>query len=64
MTKVMKIAESVYPMYLLEKYLLQWFKNHDKKTWFRWINELPDNFKNNIPLVLIIDVKNKVINEL
>lgn len=63
-TKVMKIAEAAYPMYLLEKWLLQWFKNHAKDTWFRWINELPDNYKDNIPLVLIVDVKNKVIKDL
>lgn len=63
-TKVMKLAEKAYPMFLLEKFLSQWFKNHSKETWFRWINELPDNFKDNIPMVLIVDTKNKVISEL
>lgn len=63
-TKVMKIAEKAYPMFLLRTYLRQWFINHKKDTWFRWINELPDNFKKEIPLVLITDVKNEIIDEL
>ena len=63
-TKVMKIAEKAYPMFLLRTYLKQWFTNHGKDTWFRWINELPDSYKNEIPMVLIIDVKNEIVKEL